>query len=125
LTDPFWGLNFATVAPCLWQNGVIYNLGFIPSAPGADQSGEAVAINNLGEIVATCTINALATGQTAPSNLFVFLYTGGKMYDLSVFSGDTLTGVIGMNDLGVILATDTTGTVLLIPVLPWLQGLAR
>ena len=73
----------------------------------------------------TCTINALATGQTAPSNISVFLYSGGKMYDLSVFSGDTLTGVIGMNDLGVILATDTTGTVLLIPVLPWLQGLAR
>jgi len=47
------------------------------------------------------------------------------MYDLSVLSGDTLTGVIGINDLGVILATDTTGPVMLIPVLPWLQGLAR
>jgi probable HAF family extracellular repeat protein len=116
--------NFAIVAPCLWQNGVIYNLGFIPSAPGSDQSGEAVAINNLGEIVGTCTINVLATGQSAPSNISVFLYIGGKMYDLSVLSGDTLTGVIGINDFGLILATDTTGTVLLTPVRPWLQGLA-
>ena len=117
------------IVPVLWQNGVMYNLGLLPAAPGASgpgaaQFGNATAINNLGEIIGYSYSFSYQNGQTASC----FLYVGGKMYDLNSLlppnSGYTIMDVLGINDLGVILAlTSAYQTVLLTP-LPWFQGLA-
>jgi probable HAF family extracellular repeat protein len=122
--------TFAAVVPFLWQNGVMYNLGMLPPVPGSYlETGSAVAINNLGEIVGTCTSQGWVDNEPV-STTSAFLYVGGKMYDLNSLlipnSGYTIVNVVGINDLGVILAQTSEGTVLLTPVLPWFlpQGAA-
>jgi probable HAF family extracellular repeat protein len=113
--------TFARVVPFLWQNGVLYNLGMLPAVPGSYlQTGAALASNNLGEIVGTCTSQGVVVFNTSP-----FLYVGGKMYDLNSLlvpnSGYVITNVFGINDLGVIVAQSSdAGVVLLTPILHWL-----
>ncbi len=82
----------------LWQNGTITNLGSL----GGQGWNTPMAINQRGDIVGFSDLPGDVSGGVLTPNFHAFIWTkeSGKMTDIGVLPGDTLSEALDINDQG-------------------------
>jgi probable HAF family extracellular repeat protein len=95
-----WGVGFAVLA-ALWVLGAVgqsaaeplYRVTDLGALPGGDNSSQAFAINNRGQVVGMSSV--------AGGNSHAFLYSNGAMADLGLLGDGQLSTIAGdINDSG-------------------------
>ncbi|MGA7554662.1 MAG: hypothetical protein WBW54_13010 [Candidatus Acidiferrales bacterium] len=92
---------FTATHALLWQNGTVTDLGNL----GGKGWNTPMAINRRGDIVGFSDLPGDVSGGTLNANFHAFLWTKetGRMTDLGVLPGDSLSEALDINDEGQIV----------------------
>ncbi len=99
---------FSAKHALLWQNGAITYLGSL----GGEGWNTPMAINSRGDIVGFSDLPDDVTDGTLAPNFHAFLWTKetGKMTDLGVLPGDSLSEALDINDQGQVVGVSFPST---------------
>ncbi len=99
---------FSAKHALLWQNGAFTDLGSL----GGGGWNTPMAINRRGDIVGFSDLPGDVTGGTLTPNFHAFIWTkeSGKMTDIGVLPGDSLSEALDINDLGQVVGVSFPST---------------